>query len=347
MLYLERQYTECQARCKQLLEQTNLIPVSPHIMKQSLLDSNPLSLPIVEQEACLKRKTPYLLIPLLILYQLHPIHITYLCTYAAICLEFTARSLHPLSTTKIPLLLSAREYYLRAITSLFTMNSSCSSSSFSSSSSPSSRPLSSILSFSLVEAQPSSSSCSSAPSSSSYSSSDFRQDITYEEAEIEAEAEDEDEGEDEDENEDEDDTIRISPLRIRKATSPNLNEHEHAPPTTANNPKDPNSPFVSSSLFLSSTFKYHLTTLQPLLQSHLSSLNTMISATHLDQENRQIRLRLQHTAVIDGGGGGGQEEMRMTEKRDRIHRLRKRGWIRERFEPERYRVLAGAALAEL
>ncbi|KAI9788963.1 MAG: hypothetical protein M1816_006421 [Peltula sp. TS41687] len=355
MLYLDRQYTQCQERCKQLLlleQTTNVIP------------------------------------------QLHPIQITYLCTYAAICQENTARSLHPLSPTKLPLMFSARECYLRAISSLSDIPASSFSSSFSSSrtaaapsSSEPSRP-SSIVNLNLgpglyviegktspplptppppttatmTTSSTSYSSFTSSSSLSSFSFSDFGREFAYEDEDIDDEAEHE-----EDEKEDEEEiTIKISPLRIRKAaaTPAILTEPDEPHPTmntstsTITTPNSP-SPISSPPLLFSTTFLHHLTTLQPLLQSHLSSLNTTISTTHLDQENRQIRLRLQHSsattttnnnaaAAEEEEGEEEEEEMRRRrEKKERVRRLRNSGWKRERFEPERYRALAGAALADL
>ncbi|KAI9806852.1 MAG: hypothetical protein M1833_002509 [Piccolia ochrophora] len=51
-------------------------------------------------------------------HSLHPVHTAYLHFYAATCVEITARSQHPLSVNKIPLLHTAREYYVRASSTL-------------------------------------------------------------------------------------------------------------------------------------------------------------------------------------------------------------------------------------
>jgi DNA polymerase IIIc chi subunit len=45
--------------------------------------------------------------------------------------------------------------------------------------------------------------------------------------------------------------------------------------------------------------------------------------------------------------GVNREEVRLVELRERINRLKERGWKRERFNPERYQVLCGKALVEV
>lgn len=45
--------------------------------------------------------------------------------------------------------------------------------------------------------------------------------------------------------------------------------------------------------------------------------------------------------------GVNREEVRSVELRERINRLKERGWKRERFNPERYQVLCGKALVEV
>jgi hypothetical protein len=92
-LYYKKQYRQCSARCKQILETIrdpvrDYIPPPPKSIDPSVL--------IRSQ------------------YRVHPLYSIYLCFFAASSLELTARTLHNNSSLKLPLLQESLAYYRKA-----------------------------------------------------------------------------------------------------------------------------------------------------------------------------------------------------------------------------------------
>ena len=75
------------------------------------------------------------------------------------------------------------------------------------------------------------------------------------------------------------------------------------------------------------------------LATHLRSVDDLISATN---EAQAVRYTTRNLA-----GYADDEEARAADLRERIQRLRTRGWARNRFDATRYEQLCEAALAEL
>lgn len=76
-----------------------------------------------------------------------------------------------------------------------------------------------------------------------------------------------------------------------------------------------------------------------MLAAHIEVVKSLISAAEETQGNRYTARRL-----ISYGSDG---EARAEDMRDRIVKLRERGWKREPFAPERYMNLCAKALSEL
>ena len=91
-----------------------------------------------------------------------------------------------------------------------------------------------------------------------------------------------------------------------------------------------------------------------MLIAHIEVVDLLIQAAEEAQMNRPKLRRFVSAnggfGALDGGYGGKAEdgeETRRGELRARIERGRARGWVRERFDPERYRELCARALGEL
>lgn len=84
-----------------------------------------------------------------------------------------------------------------------------------------------------------------------------------------------------------------------------------------------------------------------MLIAHIEVVDVLIQAAEEAQTNRP---KLRRFASSNGGFGALDEEgeeTRSRELRASIERGRARGWVRERFDPERYRELCARALGEL
>ncbi|KAL9604800.1 MAG: hypothetical protein Q9219_000248 [cf. Caloplaca sp. 3 TL-2023] len=81
-----------------------------------------------------------------------------------------------------------------------------------------------------------------------------------------------------------------------------------------------------------------LVDLSNMIQNHLMAVNDLISEIREARTNRSIK---RMASFHDD------REARATDLRERIDRLRAKGWRRERFRPERYETLCSLALAEL
>ena len=91
-----------------------------------------------------------------------------------------------------------------------------------------------------------------------------------------------------------------------------------------------------------------------MLIAHIEVVDLLIQTAEEAQMHRPKLRRFASASggfgALDGGYGGkveDGEEARKGESRARIERGRARGWVRERFDPERYRELCARALAEL
>ncbi|KAI9802409.1 MAG: hypothetical protein M1825_002792 [Sarcosagium campestre] len=338
LLYLRKQYKACASRCKQLLEDIELpvrFPFTRNI--RSFL----CSIPADQFDS-----------------QLHPIHRAALSFYAALCVELTAITHHPLSSNKLTLLAVASEYYGRALTAL-SAPSRPSSPSLTVSSAPST-PTTSPRS-SLSPSTPPSSIASPSPSLS-----DTEEVREY--------------------------LLRPNPLRVRK-TVRFADPSSKTPPSTisaftasatpatllprpmhsSSNSTSSNSSFNSrssrssssstcSSIMkktqpmpphtssASSTEAYLLSRAQSQLDpnlvlvairthAHRAATDDLMEQTRQCQRDRRVRFAdLRDTSDPD---------MRAAERRSRIELLRARAWNRPRFDPAPYRELARVALAEL
>ena len=76
-----------------------------------------------------------------------------------------------------------------------------------------------------------------------------------------------------------------------------------------------------------------------MLHSHIQAINSLIQATKEAQAANQAGRRLVSY--------GYSEEAKAADLKARIERLKKNGWTRKRFRPERYQELCAKALAEL
>lgn len=98
-------------------------------------------------------------------------------------------------------------------------------------------------------------------------------------------------------------------------------------------------------------YRAQLTALSQQLTYHVTSIHSQIATL---SDVRRIRRSNLPNLVFEGGReasgameGVNREEVRSVELRERINRLKERGWKRERFNPERYQVLCGKALVEV
>jgi hypothetical protein len=81
---------------------------------------------------------------------------------------------------------------------------------------------------------------------------------------------------------------------------------------------------------------------------HVGSVTKQITAVKEVREARCSKRPIMFEAFSAGGiDGMNIEEMKKAELKDRIERLRERGWKRERFDAERYQRLCEQTLAEL
>ncbi|KAI9698430.1 MAG: hypothetical protein M1836_004011 [Candelina mexicana] len=369
LLYLKRQYKQCASRCTQLLE-----------------EAKPL---------------------------LHPAHRTFLLFYCALSHELTARSLHNLSSSKLPLLELALEYYHSAACYLPTPEPTdylSNTGDYPDEDEPSPTTDEEDTSPDEDEDTPQDtySTASSTPSSPRTPISPRESLRRSSSSSLESVA---------NENEDSDSTPKEidawspyqssiplpSPLRIRKAVrfspptflprpssstftlSPTPKRRPTNPPssssaapsptgilppkTTTTNTQPPGtSPFLphsqtaialstrlsaspslsshTSIIFDSETtswlrsrslqrYNAHLLALAPMLETHINTITHLISATSDAQRTRKVSPSF-----------GSSEEEDSTRK-ERVARLRERGWKRERFDARRYEQLCERALAEL
>ncbi|KAG7005992.1 hypothetical protein G7Y79_00017g043740 [Physcia stellaris] len=351
LLYFKNQWKPCLARCNRLLESNH--SVSTVLNKY---------------------------FPLLIKAQLHPLYAAFLHFYAALSNEAIARLTHNLSTTKIPLLEEAKRSYQAASRimptledpldeqqkqyhSFDTISEKSSPSSASSTSNTTPRPSPPSSPFypssassagSITETQPepqqkpptltpspsiSSSLNLSSPNYSLASSSSLTPTTKR--------------------------RLRPSPLRIPKTPTfnPSTTSIYTTQPTTPPSqiiPSDLNSTpsrplsvtfSTSSTLWLQNRaldrYHGHLITLANMLIAHIEVVDILIQAAEEAQMNRP---KLRRFASSNGGFGALDEEgeeTRSRELRASIERGRARGWVRERFDPERYRELCARALGEL
>ena len=295
----------------------------------------------------------------------HPLYSIYLCFYAAISLDQTARSLHNNSTDKLPLFDKSLTYYQNAL-------SFVSSASFTTApsiirltdrkiNSPKRTSISSVSSsnrssvdsiFSQSSSSSGVSEVSSGPPSPNrkekYGQAAHRRNLSSTE-------------------------LQPAPLRIQKKVSfsPNL-------PTLATqveaqtNDKDedltildrfplppPSPPFLrylpsgsqleqdpqpndvshSNKKAAISRYQCHLTSFSAQLEYHIDAVHSQISAV--------IQSPRQPTARIIRPSLSAEEEVQRVELRTRIQRLKAIGWERKRFDGKRYQDLCEKAIAEL
>ncbi|KAI9720022.1 MAG: hypothetical protein M1812_003148 [Candelaria pacifica] len=345
LLYLKRQYKQCASRCTQLLE-----------------EAKPL---------------------------LHPAHRTFLLFYCALSNELTARSLHNLSTTKLPLLELAKEYYHSAACYLPTPEPTDDPSDTQD------YPHSEVDSPNEDEESPNededvpqdtystSSSTPSSPTTPIYPHDPLRRSSfsSIESASIE----DNDNSNSNassiaDWSSYQDSILLPSPLRIRKAVhfnpettlspppnsiitlSPTSQPQPHSlsptsiiSPPTYLLPHSPTAYLLSTNLCLTtspsiqfttqtthwlrtraqSRYNTHLATLHPLLTSHITTINNLITLT------KEAQLSTRKVS------SGDEEEDIKSQKARRIERLKARNWKRERFDKTRIEDLCQRALEEL
>ncbi|KAI9760083.1 MAG: hypothetical protein M4579_001916 [Chaenotheca gracillima] len=307
ILYLEQEYKKCRTRCEELLAES--------------ADS------------------------------LHPLHTIYLHFYSAICLESTADSVHPLSTKKLPLLERSRQEYLHAGSILCELE-----------------PLADE-----EDGPPSPSSFAESFSSASESVEAITPSTTPDISMIS--------GDEETELEDYKDfpmtptprspsahlllpsplgaaKFKPSPLRVRKIVrfSPstfsldrpdeiNLRSNYLAPesPTPGEYTIPSSPPTLESQSPVKPTGGYVFTvcSLSTQVATHLSELDTLIARTAEDQASRRI------TRFADLRHARFDEDLRALDRRSRIERMREQGWVKKRFDPRKYQMLARTALAEL
>ncbi|TAQ89719.1 hypothetical protein B7494_g1958 [Chlorociboria aeruginascens] len=328
-LYLGRKYRDCSARCIQILD--------------SMTDP----------------------------YRIHPLYSTYLCFFAATCLELTARSFHNNSASKIPMLQKSLTYYNKAESyieyatfssdpTILNMSKLLSGSSSLSPRSPSTRS-----SIDSVFSESSSYSTSPTFSTSSTDSQDLKC-----------------------QGPNRSETMRPQPLKIKKSvsftpevatwgteTKPQSLERPTTPETEMDEgsslldafPLPPSSPSSPLPTFPTRTYSSpppppannSLTRSLTLYSSDLSSLRTQIhthcaSVTHLitsilEPQNPPLASSsdFSHHPASSGWEGVDKDAVKKMQLQNRIERLRKQGWKRERFCGERYRVLCERALGDL
>lgn len=91
-----------------------------------------------------------------------------------------------------------------------------------------------------------------------------------------------------------------------------------------------------------------------MLIAHIEVVDSLLQTAEEAQSNRPKLRRFASASggfrALDGGYGSKAEEgeeARRAELRARVERCSERGWVRERFDPERYRELCARALGEL
>ncbi len=98
-------------------------------------------------------------------------------------------------------------------------------------------------------------------------------------------------------------------------------------------------------------YRAQLAALSQQLTYHDTSIHSQIATVSEVRKTRRSNLP---NFFFEGGRetsgaveGVSREEVRSVELRERINRLKERGWKRERFNPQRYQVLCGKALVEV
>ena len=86
-------------------------------------------------------------------------------------------------------------------------------------------------------------------------------------------------------------------------------------------------------------YNAHLVSFAEMLQKHMSTIQLLIAET---QEIQAQRYAVKRLATY-----GNDQATKEADRRERILRLKARGWRRERFEPKKYMELCTRALAEL
>lgn len=264
---------------------------------------------------------------MLIVFQPYPLHATYLHFYSAHSNEAIARSIHNLSTAKLPALEQAKRSYQAATEALSacetvidveeTQDFDTSSESSSTITDISSRPSTPNSS----QPEPESPVECSSPSSVE-SSDEFTQ---YQRKLLEP-----------------------SPLRIHKSVtfSPNPPTAQIAlsPPWTplrkAHETTAPSSDeFITPNNYSHTPYTTHLLAFTSMLTTHILTINHLTQTTQDIQAQRYTTKRL--------ASYGEDEEAKAADRKARIVRLREGGWRRERFRPERYWAVCERALGEL
>ncbi|KAH6675680.1 hypothetical protein B0J14DRAFT_477974 [Halenospora varia] len=158
-------------------------------------------------------------------------------------------------------------------------------------------------------------------------------------------------------------TLSLSTTLTR---SPPPMRHSTHPPQTQNNHKYQNATSSSSTyahlLSLSiSRYTTHLSALQTQLSTHITSLHAQIHTLSTIRRARRSNLpdlfispqtttSTPKTPAVPeqlGKIDEAKEDQRRSEIYDRVARLREQGWVRKRFDGDRYRVLCERVIGEL
>ncbi|KAE9381802.1 hypothetical protein N431DRAFT_14197 [Stipitochalara longipes BDJ] len=316
ILYLKGQYKHCSMRCKQILD--------------SITD------------------------------QTHPLYSIYLCFFTASSLEMTARSLHNHSSNKLPLFQEALSFYKKAESFVeyasfsadpnlmhATRRSTHSSSSISSSIRSSVDSVFSQTSNTSISSGPDSPTDTEIPpplppkgppsvSTTSPQIIRMKKKVSFSAKLSTLPSESE---------------LLSEETMIDAFPRPPSAEGENAPIPPEKEQQDLCT--LSSYLLDQSITRYRtqLTALSKQLAYHVRSIHSQIATL---SEIRRTRRSNLPTAFFDGGReasgameGVSREEVMKVELRERINRLKERGWKRERFDGERYRILCERALGEV
>jgi hypothetical protein len=104
---------------------------------------------------------------------------------------------------------------------------------------------------------------------------------------------------------------------------------------------------VESWLYLRALSRYqnNLSSLAAQITEHISGVQEALAKVQNEREGRKMRVgcRLMELRKL----GFGEEDLKATERRERIARGRERGWVRERFEPDQVQETCRRALADL
>ncbi|MCJ1226063.1 hypothetical protein MMC12_002712 [Toensbergia leucococca] len=245
----------------------------------------------------------------------HPMHATYLHFYSATSNEAIARSIHILSISRLQTLDSAKKSYGAAASSLPTVEVAPNTQQ--------DKFEPPVHSFSTSSSPPSTPTrATHNPTSSSSPPTPSSIDSTNASATSQND-------------------IFNPPSPLHPIYHQMTSESPVTPPPTARPSSLAFTPSTISWLHDRSLSRYnaHLSSFAQMLTTHIHTINALIASTEQAQANRYTAKRI--------ASAGDDEETRAADKRARIERMRKEGWVRERFCPDKYRDLCQRALAEL